>query len=376
MQVAREVVERAIGEQMDGTPLENPVDNRNPHAVALGRAGGKTQPLPSGLCTTTSAASIRPCALPPPWKRGLLITSGRYSRLDVTRDAQFAANKGTIIGHLWPLKAVQLLCGWVNPESSATPLTGYRKRAVSASVSGAIHFFSFPGCSFQGAFFLSWSPVSSIIYADESGDLGWSFAAPYRSGGSSRYLTIASLCVPSHKKHIPKRVIRDLYTTFHWRSSSEKKWTDMTTNQRAAFATAASQMCTKHPDIHLHGITVKKERVEQHIRRDENKLYNYMIRLSVIDCMALQDAVNFIPDPRSIKVESGNSLHDYLQTELWFTRRVKTILTTTPLASHSCRGLQFADMLAGLVQQRFEDKYFEHMRTCIRQLRLKRLFFG
>jgi hypothetical protein len=41
MQVAREVVEQAIGEHMDGTPLEAPVDSRNPHAVALGRMGGK-----------------------------------------------------------------------------------------------------------------------------------------------------------------------------------------------------------------------------------------------------------------------------------------------------------------------------------------------
>jgi hypothetical protein len=41
MQVAREVVERAIGEQMDGSPLEVEEDKRNPHAVALGKAGGK-----------------------------------------------------------------------------------------------------------------------------------------------------------------------------------------------------------------------------------------------------------------------------------------------------------------------------------------------
>lgn len=41
MQVAREVVERAIGEHIDGTPLETPEDQRNPHAVALGSVGGK-----------------------------------------------------------------------------------------------------------------------------------------------------------------------------------------------------------------------------------------------------------------------------------------------------------------------------------------------
>ncbi len=218
--------------------------------------------------------------------------------------------------------------------------------------------------------------MSSVIYADESGDLGWSFDAPYRQGGSSRYLTIASLCVPSEKKHIPKRVIKELYEKFRWPTSAEKKWQGMGQDERAAFAIAAARMCSKHPDIHLHGVTVKKERVEAHIRTDENKLYNYMIRLSLLDCMAAEQQVAFIPDPRSIKVESGNSLHDYLQTELWFTRRVRTILLTTPMDSRNCRGIQFADMLAGLIQQRFEDKYFDHMRICIRHLRLKRLFFG
>jgi hypothetical protein len=42
MEVARGIVERAIGEQMDGKPLKvPPPDTRNPHAVALGSMGGK-----------------------------------------------------------------------------------------------------------------------------------------------------------------------------------------------------------------------------------------------------------------------------------------------------------------------------------------------
>jgi len=218
--------------------------------------------------------------------------------------------------------------------------------------------------------------VSSVIYTDESGDLGWSLTAPYRQGGSSRYLTIASLCVPSAKKHFPKRAIKQLYETFHWPVGAEKKWKEMSPSERTAFAKIAFRMCAKHSDIHLHAITVKKVNVALHIRNDENKLYNYMIRLSLLDCMANQDQVTFIPDPRTIKVESGNSLHDYLQTELWFTKNVKTVLSTTPLDSKSCKGIQFADMLAGLVQQRFEDKCFDHIRFCVRHLRMKRLFFG
>lgn len=39
--VARRVVEQAIGEHLDGTPLEDSFKDKNPHAVALGRLGGK-----------------------------------------------------------------------------------------------------------------------------------------------------------------------------------------------------------------------------------------------------------------------------------------------------------------------------------------------
>jgi hypothetical protein len=42
MEVARNIVEHAIGEQMSGKPLPEPEpDTRNPHAVALGTLGGK-----------------------------------------------------------------------------------------------------------------------------------------------------------------------------------------------------------------------------------------------------------------------------------------------------------------------------------------------
>ena len=217
---------------------------------------------------------------------------------------------------------------------------------------------------------------ASIVYLDESGDLGWSLDAPYRHGGSSRYLTVAALCVPREKRHLPKRVIKQLYEDFKWDTGKEKKWVDMPNAARESFAKAAARMCVDHPDIHLHALVVKKERVEDHIRKDPNKLYNYMIRLCVLDCMATFQEVTLIPDPRSIKVESGNSLHDYLQTELWFTLKVKTVLSTQPMDSATCRGIQFSDMLAGLIQTRFEDRFFDHIKICIRNLKLKRLFFA
>ena len=41
VKVARREVEQAIGEHMDGTPLEDPNEGKNPHAGALGRLGGQ-----------------------------------------------------------------------------------------------------------------------------------------------------------------------------------------------------------------------------------------------------------------------------------------------------------------------------------------------
>lgn len=40
--IARRVVEHAVGEHLDGSPLEDePEPVKNPHAVALGRLGGQ-----------------------------------------------------------------------------------------------------------------------------------------------------------------------------------------------------------------------------------------------------------------------------------------------------------------------------------------------
>jgi hypothetical protein len=125
----------------------------------------------------------------------------------------------------------------------------------------------------------------------------------------------------------------------------------------------------------LFAIVADKRNVMEHIRQDANKLYNYMVKLLLLEQMAKHDRVSFVPDPRSIKVESGNSLHDYLQTELWFGAGAKTHLETTPRDSRHCLNLQFTDMVAGVVQSYFEfsdSRHWEHLRE---HLTLKTLFF-
>ncbi|PHR53613.1 MAG: hypothetical protein COA44_15225 [Arcobacter sp.] len=213
------------------------------------------------------------------------------------------------------------------------------------------------------------------IYLDESGDLGWKFNAPYRRGGSSRYITISTLTVPHTKRHLPKRIIKKLYDKYKWNPKKEIKWSDMKLDHREEFARRAVDLFNAHDDIQYHAITVKKERVQAHIRNDENKLYNYMIKLLLLDEMAKHDEIIFVPDPRSIKVESGNSLHDYLQTCLWFEKSVSTKLSTKPQDSASNRNIQFADMLSGIVQGNYEDNKRSTWNILNGSLISKRLYF-
>jgi hypothetical protein len=215
----------------------------------------------------------------------------------------------------------------------------------------------------------------SLIFLDESGDLGWKFDAPYRDGGSSRYLTIAALIVSDAFQHDPNRGMRRLYSKFKWPTDKEKKWARMLPEERVGFAAMAKRVAeASDGGIKFVSITAKKENVQDHIRRDPNKLYNYLIKMLLIDEMAKADEVLFFPDDRSIKVRSGNSLHDYLQTELWFSKQVTTVLKTYPCDSAKNLSVQFADMISGIAQSHFEDKSSEPYRALAAYLRPRLVF--
>jgi len=214
------------------------------------------------------------------------------------------------------------------------------------------------------------------VYLDESGDLGWKFNAPYRAGGSSRHLTIACLIVPKDKVHLAKRIIKKLYKKYNWSPSKEKKWSEMSMEQRIEFAKKAHTLRNSHPDIKYFSITVNKIKVMEHIRTDGNKLYNYMINLALAEEMSHYDQVTFIPDPRSMKVESGNSMHDYLQTQLWFEKSVSTTLITIPQDSASNINIQFSDMLSGVIQGHYEDGNTEPWRILASSIYSKKLYFN
>lgn len=194
-----------------------------------------------------------------------------------------------------------------------------------------------------------------IVYIDESGDLGWVFTKPFRHGGSSRYLTISCLAVPNQLRYHPKRVIKDVYKKFSISPKVEIKGAELNNAQITYFTQRVINLLQTHKEIGIYSITVKKKNVQQHIRDDGNKLYNYMLSLLLIDKIKSESIVTLIPDPRNIKVASGNSLIDYLQINLWFVQGSKTKLLQERIPSDKCDNLKFIDIVTHILWKKYED---------------------
>jgi hypothetical protein len=213
------------------------------------------------------------------------------------------------------------------------------------------------------------------VYLDESGDLGWKFDAPYRKGGSSRYLTIAYIICPSEKKHLPKRIVKEVYGKLKASPNTEVKGSSLSIPTKEYIARKTIDLIRNNSDIQIGAITVKKDNVQPHIQNDGNKLYNYMLRLSLLENINSCDTVNLIRDNRSVKVKSGNSLIDYLQTALWFEMGAKTKIIDLPSDSKQVQNLIFIDWINNIIWSHHEDSNSAAFNIVHPAIRRKNLFF-
>jgi hypothetical protein len=211
------------------------------------------------------------------------------------------------------------------------------------------------------------------VYLDESGDMGWTFSKPFRHGGSSRFLCLAIMFLPKADRKRPKRIIAEMYRKYGW--VSEMKASSASPTQEMEFAEKAVEILTAHKNIKIDCIVAKKEKVQQHIRCDSNKVYNYMCKLVIPDYVQSERQIEFIPDKRSIKVKSGNSLSDYLQTVLWFDFSAKTKLVNHPQESDRNYNLQFVDWMAHCVWSHFEDGEQDVFAKLRPSIKVRKLYF-
>ena len=214
------------------------------------------------------------------------------------------------------------------------------------------------------------------IYCDESGDLGWIFHKPFGNGGSSRYLSIAFLVTPKSLSKLPKRIVRDIYDMKKLPTTIKLKGIDLTHDDKMVFAKKVIKLLKKNPELEVFAITVKKINVEEHIRHDPNKLYNYMIGLILSDKIKDFPEVTLIPDKRSIKVKSGNRLVDYLQIKLWFELNAQTNIQFWPQESHQNLNLLFVDYIVNIVWNHYENNETSIYKMIKNKIESRCLFFN
>jgi len=194
------------------------------------------------------------------------------------------------------------------------------------------------------------------LYLDESGDLGWSFHLPNRRGGSSRYLTIAYVIIPTGFEKKCSRFVKSIYDLLKVNYNVELKATSMSDTQKEIVAGKIIRFLNDNHDFILGAITVKKENVAAHMRSDCNLLYNYMMGLSIPDKIITFDIVDIISDKRSVKIKSGNTCIEYLRIKIAYELNSPTQLIDTPTESYTELNLMFIDWVANFIWSNFEDE--------------------
>ena len=115
--------------------------------------------------------------------------------------------------------------------------------------------------------------------------------------------------------------------------------------------------------------------VKDHIRNDSNKLYNYMIGLILPQKIKDVDRLTLIPDKRTIKVASGNSLIDYLKIKLWFDFNADAYVEYIPVESHTALNLLFIDWIAHIIWKNYEDGETDIVNILSGKIEFNHLFF-
>lgn len=213
------------------------------------------------------------------------------------------------------------------------------------------------------------------IYLDESGDLGWKFTAPYRNGGSSRFLTLGYIVVPYDENKRLYRFVKKMYEKYKISPTVEFKASTMSLKTKTEISKSIIELLNNNPSFILGAITVNKQNVKPHIRVDGEKLYNYMCSLSVLHHILQSPNALLTRDVRSVKVQSGKSCIDYLQTKLWFEHGVPTIISDLPCASHTNLSLIFIDWICNFVWSYYEDGVTDMMNILAPKLNNQTLFF-
>jgi hypothetical protein len=189
---------------------------------------------------------------------------------------------------------------------------------------------------------------------DEAGDTGWSLNHPYGKGGSSRFLILAAISIPSGKNKLIERIVRHLYRSRKGRKlSNELKSTELNGHEKMNFAKKLIDVKQKNPDINLMAVVAEKGNVNTALRTKCESFYTHMAEQMLHTELARKTVVDFFPDARAMKPKDKHALPNYLETQLAISGHIPTI-TTTPSESGRLLEIQCADIICSILFSHYE----------------------
>lgn len=194
------------------------------------------------------------------------------------------------------------------------------------------------------------------IILDESGDLGWKFDLPNRSGGSSRYFTLGHFCCRKDQKFIINRFIRDINQKFWLKPSIEKKGCSFDDKDALKICQEFNKFLKKYPNVRFGALTINKMKVAESLRTDCNILYNYGTYQLLHGLIQPFKNLHLVHDKRSIKVVKSKFIVEYLHTKLRTELDSSIIIDYDPQTSSHFEDLWLADWLVNFIWRHYEDE--------------------
>ena len=189
------------------------------------------------------------------------------------------------------------------------------------------------------------------VYIDESGDLGWTFK---KVQGATKYLTISYLIIPEESSHYPRRLVKRVRDLCNTSLENELKGKDLFVENQITVARRAVSLINQNVEATIGAITIDKRKVPEHMRRDSNLLYNYMLNVALLGKVKDCESVTLVLDKRTIKLKSENSAIDYFRTELIFNHKSDTRLSLISANSEDEYNIQFIDWISYIIWSNYE----------------------
>jgi len=199
-----------------------------------------------------------------------------------------------------------------------------------------------------------------IIYIDESGILG----------KKERYFVLA-VFIPQNPKRT-KNIIKRCYVNFKIKNKrKEIKGSELNFQQKQKFL----NLLDNKDDFSASYIVADKHHLKPNIIKDKNICYNYLLNFLLKQIIkGASENIDIILDNHSVKVNSINSLQDYIRIKAYTDWNFQNELTFKHMNSEDCKNLQVIDVIANIVWQKYNYKT-DHLYNFLERYFLYRIKF-